>query len=222
MGLHLSFELRLPGTACAGEIDNVLATLHAFARGLPFDYVSTVEGPRGEHLFERETKPRNWFSLWVPIIAKPYDEGTPPLTGDVTTARAFLVNAGARCESATFGFLLRADETGTHSEWFWHCSCKTQYASVVSEAHLIACHTSLVSMLDYAITLGVDVIVRDETHYWETRDEARLVDEVREMNRIVAAFAGRFADAIEPAHSVHAPIFDHPRFERLEMGEQSE
>lgn len=217
--MHLNFKLRLPGTTAADEVDHTLATLHAFARELPFDYVSNAQGPRPKPSFERDVKPRDWLSVWAPIIASPYDEDVPPLTGDVETARAFLVNAGARCESATFGFLSRADDAGGHREWFWHTCCKTQYASVVSEAHLIKCHTSLVALLDYAITVGVGVIVRDETHYWETRDEARLISEVREMNRIVAAFAGRFADAIEPAHDVQAPIFEHPRFERLEMGE---
>src|SRR5204862_2620576 len=100
------------------------------------------------------------------------------------------------CETAVFAFLKRADEPRTHEEWYWHCSCKTQYASVVSDAHLIACHTSLVRVLDRAIELGVDVVVRDETHYWETRDDRRLLDEVHAMNRLIARFAGVLSDRL--------------------------
>jgi hypothetical protein len=74
-------------------------------------------------------------------------------------------------------------------------------------------------MLDYAGKVGVDVVVRDETHYWETRDEQRLIAEVRKMNHIVAAFAGRLGDLGVPGSGeLRAPIFGHPRFERLEMG----
>ena len=61
--------------------------------------------------------------------------------------------------------------------------------------------------------------MRDEGQYWETRDEARLITNVQKMSKIVAAFAGRLSDALGDAHDVRAPIFDHPRFERLEMGE---
>ena len=142
------------------------------------------------------------------------------MAGEPETARAFLVNAGSGCETAIFGFLLRGDEAGSVREWFWHACCKTQYASTVSDAHLIKCHTSLVAMLDHAVTLGVDVTVRDETHYWETRDEQRLLAEVHAMNQIVARFAGRFADALGDAHRLEAPIFDHPRYEHLEMGDE--
>ena len=93
-------------------------------------------------------------------------------------------------------------------------------ASMVSDAHLITCHTALVAFLDHAIASGVDVVVRDETHYWETRDTERLVAEVHEMNRIVARIAGKFSDAIGTAADVRAPIFEHRNFEHLEMGEE--
>ncbi|MEO7998933.1 MAG: hypothetical protein ABI852_15890, partial [Gemmatimonadaceae bacterium] len=105
---------------------------------------------------------------------------------------------------------------GADADWFWYCCCKTQYASTVSEAHFIACHTSLVQMLDRAVKCGIDVVVHDEAQYWETRDNAQLVASVRKMNTLVAGFAGRLSDALG---DVRAPIFDHPRFERLEMGE---
>ena len=112
----------------------------------------------------------------------------------------------------------RADPPSLAPEWFWHHCCKTQYASVVSWDHLIRCHLSLVALLDYAIERGIDVVVRDEGHYWETRDTASLVSEVDYMNKVVAALAGRLGDAIErTGHTVGAPIFEHREFEHLEM-----
>ncbi|HEY4130017.1 MAG TPA: hypothetical protein VGM50_05345, partial [Gemmatimonadaceae bacterium] len=47
---------------------------------------------------------------------------------------------------------------------------------------------------------------------------ARLVDELRQMNHIVARFAGVLSDRLGQAHEIDAAIFAHPRFERLEMG----
>jgi hypothetical protein len=61
--------------------------------------------------------------------------------------------------------------------------------------------------------------VYDETQYWETRETSRLVAEVHAMNQLVARFTGRLSDAIGEGHDVQVPIFEHPRFERLEMGD---
>src|SRR6185295_16872175 len=138
-------------------------------------------------------------------------------------AVGFAVNAGDRCETASFGlaWVPPADEDGysLHDQpyvWHWHAVPKTQYASVLGDDHLIRCHTSLVALLDKAAELGFDVTVRDETHYWETRDTNVLLSEVREMNRIVAHFAGNFHDALREHGHVGGAIFDHPDFEELE------
>jgi hypothetical protein len=110
---------------------------------------------------------------------------------------------------------------GKHEEWFWWCGCKTQYASLISDDHLVTVHTSLVAILDYAIELGFDVVVRDETGYWESRSAQALIAEVHKMNRIVAKLAGALGDALGDAlghdHSLQAPIFEHRQFEHLEM-----
>ena len=132
------------------------------------------------------------------------------------------MHPGERCEAASVGLMLRAAPDGRHREWFWHCSCKTQYASIVSDRHFVTCHTGLVQLLDHAKSLGVDVVVRDETHYWETRDERRLIEEVHRMNRIVARIAGAVSDDAGLEPMVQAPIFAHRRFEQLEMGEDAE
>lgn len=219
MGLHLNYELRLPRTARSVEVEQTLLTLRRFAVGLPFDTVSRVIRVDGPSRPRRHSS-RGLLQFMASIVAEPWEDDDPPLTGDVPTAQGFVVWPGRRCEPAFFAFLYRSDAEDRHAEWFWHCSCKTQYASVVSDEHLVTCHTSLVAVLDRAIALGVDVVVRDETHYWETRDRSRLISEVHAMNRVVARFAGRFSDTVGDQLGVVAPIFDHARFEHLETGEE--
>jgi hypothetical protein len=220
MGLHLNYELRLPASTSPRDVAGVLERLRTFATTRSFEEVSALHTTAGVDIpIDPATDQARVIQTFASIIASPYDDDDPPLHGDVDSAQGFYINPGKGCETATFGFLKRADASDRHREWFWHAFCKTQYASVVSDDHLVMCHTSLVAVLDHAILLGIAVVVRDETHYWETRDEARLIAEVHAMNRLVAAFAGRFSDAVGTAHSVQAPIFEHPRFERLEMGE---
>lgn len=214
MGLHLNFELRLPGDTPEEDVDRMLAALQARAMEIPFRELTSVDAIAPAH----DVEGRRWVRMWADIIARPFEDDR--LIGDPATARAFLVNPGIGCETATFGFLARASADGKRREWFWYCGCKTQYAATVSDDHLVFCHTSLVALLDYAIELGIDVVVRDETHFWETRSPERLVEEVRAMNRIIASFAGALSDAMGDEHRLQAPIFGHPRFERLEMGEE--
>ncbi|MGH9661852.1 MAG: hypothetical protein ACRD96_25110 [Bryobacteraceae bacterium] len=216
MGLHLNYELRLPGSATGREVTALLEKLHAFAHVLPFERVSDLHvaesGPRDSRV--------GGLRFLASVIDKVSAEENPDLISDLASVRGFSVRPGRGCETAAFALMKRSDRNAPRVEWFWHTCCKTQYASVISDAHLVACHTGVVRMLDYASEVGVDVVVRDETHYWETRDEQRLIAEVRKMNHIVAAFAGRLADLGFPGSGelLLAPIFEHPRFERLEMG----
>jgi hypothetical protein len=216
MGLHLNYELRLPDSATAEAVGNVLVRLRDFALALPFKSVTEIYRPEPGRFDSR----RGGLRLLASVIAKVFVDETPPLIADIDSVRGFSVIPGNGCESAAFAFMPRADQSGNHGDWFWYSSCKTQYASVVSDTHLVACHSGLVKLLDHAIEIGVSVVVRDETRYWETRDEQRLISEVRNMNRIVAALAGNLSDHDGVANGrVHAPIFGHPRFEHLEMGQ---
>jgi hypothetical protein len=214
MGLTVHYELRLPASMSSDDVVQVLAALHAHAEGLAVERVGSLAGPSRYGDVAADA----CLEFNALIIAEPYDDETPRLICDVATAQGFRVDPGEGCETAMFGFMRRADEAGGHQEWFWRCFCKTQYASIVSEQHFVACHTAVISLLDRAIELGVDVIVNDETQYWEMRDEKQLIDELHRMNRLIAAFAGKLSDALGP-HDVQASIFAHPRFERLEMGE---
>ena len=56
----------------------------------------------------------------------------------------------------------------------------------------------------------------DEGEYWETRDDDVLLKALRRSSQALAALAGKLRDE---GLEVEAPIFEHPRFEHLEMGE---
>jgi len=216
MGLHINYELRLPDSATAEEVEDSLVRLRNFALALPFKNVTEIYRPEPGAFDSR----RGGLRFLASVIAKVFVTDTPPLIADIDSVRGFSVIPGDGCESAAFAFMPRADQSGNHREWFWYSSCKTQYASVISDAHLVACHCGLVKLLDRAIEIGVSVVVRDATRYWETRDEQILISEVHNMNRIVAALAGRLSDQEGLANGrLHAPIFGHPRFEHLEMGQ---
>lgn len=217
IGLHLNYDLRLPASWTRDAVIAILADLHAFAQTLPLASWTPLLIDHGGPL-DSDTR-LEALRGWASIIAVPFGDDDPPLVGDPHSAQGFNVQPGRGCETATFGFMRRHDAAGAPVDWYWQCSCKTQYASTVSDAHLIACHTALVQLLDHAITLGIEVDVYDETHYWESRDSRRLIAEVHAMNRLVARVAGQLSDAMGEAQQVRAPIFEHPRFERLEMGE---
>lgn len=136
-------------------------------------------------------------------------------------AIGFAVAPGRGSEPAAFG-LATVRPPGT-AGWSWHWCCKTQYASLHGDEHLVRCHTALVAVLDAARELGLEVAVRDETGYWESRSSRELLARVAERNRIVARFAGAFVDHSRDAgvdsRRVQGPIFEHPDFERFESGE---
>jgi hypothetical protein len=218
MGMHLNWEFHLPAESNAERVYELLTALRARALQLPFDEVTEIEyvteiiaHPSGDSW----TSIRDHVADCARVISMPNELDSR--VGDLNTAIGFGIYPGKRCEGATYGFVKRAEADGRNSEWFWHHCCKTQYASVVSWEHLIKCHTSLVALLDYAIELGIDVVVRDEGHYWETRDELRLIAEAEYMNKLVAKVAGAFSDAMPKGLAAGGAIYEHPDFERLEM-----
>ena len=213
MGLHLNYELRLPDSTSSDDVGRTLHELRAFALTLPFRHVSHVYEPgpdaRGEGL-ER----LRWFAA---IIAEPWPEDDPPLAGDVATAQGFFVNPGERCETACCGFLRRSDQRGRRREWFWHWSCKTQYASDTKcggVANFLRCHLAVIKMLDHARKLGILERVSDEGGFWERRDVKALAQEVGQWNETIAALAGQLRDWF--GDEVVAQITRYPDFEHLE------
>lgn len=222
MGLHLNYELRLAAETPRAIVAQVLGELRDFAATTRVAEVSPLVDLSVDCPDANDDAALGWqcVHLFARILADPMPHDEPPrYRGDPSSAIGFRVDPGEGAETATFALMRRRAEAGPDEEWFWWCACKTQYASVISDEHLITVHTSMVAILDEAVRLGLDVVVRDETGYWESRSTDVLVNEVTKMNRLVARFAGAFSDTIGDKHDVQASIFEHPRFEQLEMEE---
>jgi hypothetical protein len=215
MGITLHYELRLPPDTPRTEVARLLAELREYAasrteRVSPLFDLSTDGQP--------STDPRvHWLGLCAEWNADPLIDDAPPnSSSDPSSTIGFTVDAGEGCETATFGLMRRGANLTGEADWHWWCSCKTQYASLVSEEHLVAVHTGLVAILDAAVTLGLEVRVTDESGYWESRSTVKLTDSVQKMNRLLARFGGALADALGDK-KIEAPIFQHREFEHLEM-----
>ena len=232
MGLTLHYDLSLPGKTSERDVLGIVTNLHAHAETLGFAILTPIVHvapgapvPPAALSFPAFT---DFFELSASFLSEPHDEHWYPVAskeGQWCKAIGFAVHPGDGCEGATFGFAAPSPvdspewprDARVYTDWHWHCCCKTQYASVVSDAHFLRCHLSLVELLEEAARLGIAIEVSDETGFWETRDTEDLLRRVREMNGIVARFAGAVHDAISPEAKVEAAIFEHPEFEHLEM-----
>jgi hypothetical protein len=251
MGLHLSYELHYPGEADEADVARLIGALRERALALPFDAVSEIvrlderamaepsplHGLRFARLedvahvaavWQRDVHYRQSLGMTDEDEYEVLEDGTHlyrpvEVPADVpAVAIGFAIAPARGSEPATFGLCRLGDEEH-RTRWSWHCYCKTQYASMVSDENLVRCHTSLVALLDALPEVagaGMTVEVHDETGYWESRDVAALVASVTAMNRIVAGFAGQLTDAVRDAGGdsaqVQGAIFEHPDFERLE------
>ena len=221
MGLYLCYRLTLPGRTHVDVVREKLHALKAFAETLGFERVLGPSEHTVDDLIEDE---RDIVSIMATAMCgdPPDFYGVP--SGD-PCALAFAVAPGEECEPAVFGFVAPGSRNGTDEddmhpgEWFWSGCCKTQYASVISDEHLVRCHAGLVRLLEHASTLGITVNVEDETGYWEHRSAQELIKVVRDMNRLVARVAGEMERRLGDEHRIDAPIFGHPEFEHLEMEE---
>lgn len=245
MGLHLCYELSLPVGVPEDVVAARVAKLRECMLELPFDAVSELirlterelaELPRLSGLaFQRLedvahiTACFTHEELYARTIGLAQNEWYQPLRlppGVTTVAYGFGIAVGRGSEPAALGVARLSWPSGEPSPWWWHCCCKTQYASVHGDDHLLHCHRTLVAALETAQSLGFGIEVRDETGYWESRDPRQLVRAVAHMNGLVARLAGKFTDAVRDAgadsHGIQGEIFKHPDFERLEMGQQDE
>ncbi len=108
--------------------------------------------------------------------------------------------------------------TKISANWQFSWFCKTQFAGRHGLAHVIRCHKTVISLLDFCRKAGLDVAVRDESDYWADRDETRLVKTIKRNEALMAAFGGLIKDVAEKkrGHTVRSPIFDYYHFEHLE------
>ncbi|MEY2880678.1 MAG: hypothetical protein RLZZ15_3058 [Verrucomicrobiota bacterium] len=139
----------------------------------------------------------------------------------------FTVDVGRGCEPAMFGLCrypasVRKTKglvpTGCGSGWRLQKFSKTQYASLHGPAHFLKCHRAVIDLALIWERLGCEVTIDDEGDYWPTRDRAALFRHCDFLNAAIAGAAGALKDLAEEKGGppVRAPIFAHPRFERLE------
>jgi hypothetical protein len=192
MGLHICYDLSLPGETPDARVLEILNRLRTLA---------ARPGVRVARMFQ--------LTL-ATLLSKP-----PFAWNNLDRFFPFCASLQLRERDGTVAYR-DADRERIAAIGYWHACCKTQYASVVSDEHLIRCHLLIVELLEALRQMGADIEVRDETGYWETRSTAHLVSEVAKMNAIVARFAGAFHDAMPPGLRAGGAIFEHPEFERLE------
>jgi hypothetical protein len=156
--------------------------------------------------------------------------GLPTWSGDVKfeplEGFVLFVRPGKDCETLALGlgrFPLTVFANGRWRRtglggWRWQGFCKTQFASLHGWEYFRRCHLAVIDLLNEARSLGCRVTVSDEGDYWPWRSEAKLRQNVEQMNCAIAGAAGamRDFDKATGAAAVQSPIFAHPQFEHLE------
>lgn len=228
MGLTIYYNLAFPGDQPEARVRGILEALQDTALGLAVEHITPVrrivradcEG------FERRELDLDWLlRCFAARALEDPPDSRQVLTVPPTVAYGFGAVVG-RCEPVILGlgrYPRTVEDAGTElptelEGWSWHACTKTQYASLRGMDHFVSCHRAVIALLDAARALGLEVEVRDDSGYWDHRDEGRLVESVEYWNAIVAKIAGRVADGVETTGlKVDAPVFRHPEFERLEM-----
>lgn len=228
MGLTIYYDLAVANNEPEARVREIVEALRHAALALPAERVTPVsrmvvadcEG------LERRGLDLDWLVCCFATrgVEDPRDSSRflPVLP---TVAYGFGAVVG-RCEPVVLGLgryprivVDAGTEVPTALEgWSWHACTKTQYASLQGMDHFVACHRAVIALLDATRALGIAVEVRDDSGYWDHRDERRLVESAEYWNALAAKIAGRLADGLEPTGlKADAPVFRHPEFEQLEM-----
>ena len=222
MGLTVHYELRLPDGMSSEEVEAKLTELREFSvtRATEISRLCTPANDWEHHIATPDTLEHH-FRVAMTLLSDPDPDDAEAAAFEytLTSSSGFAVVPGDGCEPATFGFILRRHTATGLEEWYWCAFCKTQFASNMSDDHFMRCHLALIAILDRAAALGIEADVIDEGGYWESRDASALLKEVRKINVFVAAITGALSDMFGDGREVEGPILEHPRFERLEMGE---
>jgi hypothetical protein len=224
MGLTIHYSLR-SNARTAGEARHVVEQLRERALDLPFTEVGKLLELRGGDC-DFENARRSPRLHWLLIQASQYVE-QDGLSLPVAPIHVigFSTSPGEGSEAANFGLCRYPSmvevkgsrfETGLKG-WSWRSFCKTQYASnpeCGGVENFLRSHLTVVSLLDHAAKLGILKKVSDESGFWQGRNVEDLTKEVGEWNHMVAAFVGRFKDAL--GKDFVAEITNFPNFEHLE------
>jgi hypothetical protein len=234
MGLSLCYEFRCQ--APAAQARQVVRHLHHLAIEHGFAEVSDVNELREDGSGPPDAETTRWLSIfgsqygqktmadgqdvWVPIPPRHVVAFSILPADGAETAQIGLAAHPAVVEYDHKGTKLFI-ETGLAGIYSWAQCCKTQYAGLKQHGGLpnfLKAHRGLVDLLDQAAATGMSVEVKDDSGYWEHRDDARLADALERWNGLVAAFAGQMKDHLgtDNETGVQGPILTAPDFEHLE------
>ena len=218
MGLTIHYTLQLDGAHTLAEVEALTAQAREFALKQKVVEVTPLIGVEPDFIMGIH---------WLPLPDAKDDEAThaevPPQEGWI-----FSVNLGEGSEWLMTG-LCRYPDTIKHrgrvlptqvgQGWRLQFFCKTQYASEHGWENFLHCHRTVIAILKFWETLGVQVHITDEGGYWPDCSENALREKLGEMNHLCAAFAGALKDTTDADGKsilTSAPILKHPRFEQLE------
>lgn len=241
MGLTIHWIFQ-SNTRTPAQARQQLAALHGRALDLPFSDVGEIIEVQGADCdFENgeADDPHRWLLIQAcRCIEMPGHDDSRRCHVTPTHVLAFETLPGDGCEAANFGLCrypthievnhprqpgerqrIRTGLTG----WSWGSFCKTQYASnpeCGGVQHFLRCHLAVISLLDFALSLGILDEVSDEGGFWDQRDVRALAQQVGEWNQMMAGFVGQLKDSF--GEEFVAAITDFPDFEHLEAKGRAE
>jgi hypothetical protein len=186
MGLEIFYDLHAPADWPNARVQDVVEKVHDLSLVLGFAEVDPVLPNDPDESKTLLVKDASDVALLLPRVSS-------------TEGWFFRAWPGEGCETALFGLCyfprivtVNGVEmaTGWGEGWHFHTWCKTQYADRVSREHFLKCHRGVIAILDAFHANGVEVNARDGSGYWEHRDDAKLLEQLDDWNRIVAATAG--------------------------------
>jgi hypothetical protein len=241
MGLTIHYKL-------ASEADTsedaraLIEKLRHRALDLPFAEVGDIIEVHGKPAYDPNNLDRDDPHKWLKIQAChllsykiKHDEYCAHIAPEHLIA--FTVHPGDGCEPASFGLCQYPEIISDNGKQVqtklaggrWSSFCKTQYASNPDCGGLdnfLRCHVGLVRLLDCAGEMGLLTDVKDESGYFDHRNAAALVKEIKDWNTMIAGVVGAMKDTLESlgqdARSLISEITKYPDFEHLEAEGRSD
>ena len=211
MGLTIHFEASIPIT------ENIIKKLQAVRQkcmDLPFEEVSDVKHQhitKEDIVFYRGLQRRfnypfnsienlkhrdqlleeRGLDTWTMIMV---DEKKHPQDYETATLDLW---AGEGCEGTNLIF--------SKKRKYWRCKgfTKTQYAE-----QFVKCHLLVIRALDLLKEQGFEVKVKDEGHYWKTRDLEVLAQNINDYTTLIKNLFGTITTQLESNNDIKivAPI----------------
>lgn len=235
MGLTIHYELKL-ATKYTEEARRRIEALRGHALRLPFKEVGEVMEFKDDACDYEKYKDDEY--RWLKIQSQQYITVGNAHVGVIPEhIIAFTTWPGEGSEPANFGLCLYPESierdgrkiiTKLGTGFHWGSFCKTQYASdpeCGGVENFLRCHLAVISLLDYAESIGILKSVSDEGKYWKKRDIEALASEVGEWNGFIAAFSGALKDAIGHIGNglrLESEIAKNPNFEHIEASFERE